>query len=575
MAQDSLQIGPYTTWKLIKAYWQSEHWVIASVFLAVVILFTGALVGLEVLLNFWYEHFYNALQAYDKQGTIDLVGMFMFIAGIFIIVSVYRYYLQQILGLRWRRWLTNQFLTRWLGEHSYYYLEVFYQGADNPDQRIQEDIASVVSLSLSLLIGLIGSIATFFAFIYILWNLSGNFSISLGSLGVFHIPGYLVWAAIIYAMVGTYFTMKIGSPLPGLNFEQQRREADFRFSAVDLRAHAEDVALYHGESYEKKSLSGSFNRVIDIWYSLIVRQKKLLWFTAGYNQLSVIIPLIVVLPNYFSKFFKLGALMQSLKAFGQVQDALSYLINSYTTIAEWRAVNRRLVALLNHMHEIKDQAAIENKFQYKTQPQARITVKELALYTPKKEKLLSHINQEFLQGHHYFIRGASGLGKSTFVRALAAIWPYGEGEIILPEGQKIMYLPQKPFMPIGSLRDALLFPDKDLPVSDDVIKSLLSECGLSELENRLHEVGPWSQQLSPGEQQRIAIIRVLLQKPDWIFLDESTSALDLAYEKQMYDLLKSKLPRCSLISVGHRPSLEQYHDVQVDFTQYGEKLSEL
>lgn len=558
----------YTIWKLIKSYWQSEQKWRAYLMLAAVILFTGALVGLQVLLNLWFNYFYNALQAYDKRSAFELIAVFMFIAALFIIVSVYRYFVQQMLGLRWRRWLTHQLISHWLHNKSYYYLEVFYPGSDNPDQRIQEDIGSLVNLSLTLLVGLMSSVVTFCAFVTILWKLSGHFSISLGQFGVWHIEGYLVWAAVIYGLIGTYFTFKIGKPLPGLNFEQQRQEANFRFAAVDLRTHAEHVALYQGEKYEKGILGHLFNRVIDIWYAVILRQKLLLWFTAGYNQFSVIIPLIVALPNYFAKVFKLGGLLQSIQAFDQVRDAMLFFVTSFTTLAEWKAVGRRLITLLNHIDEIERDAAIANKFHYQMQSQNHITTKNLTIYSPQKERLLHDVNLDFIHGHHYFIRGMSGLGKSTLVRVLAGVWPYGSGEIFRPEGKQLMYLPQNPFMPLGSLRDALLFPDQNLAVSDQEMKSLLHDCGLLELENRLHDVAPWSQQLSPGEQQRISIVRVLLQKPDWVFLDESTSALDLEYEQQMYELLKTRLPNCSLISVGHRPSLADYHDQQIDLSRY-------
>ena len=558
----------YTPWALIKSYWQSEQRLFAYCALAAVLVMTIALVMLEVMLNYWYNYFYDALQDYNKLDVFDLLWGFMFLAATLIVLAVYRYYIQAYLGLRWRRWMTDQFLTRWLEKRSYYYLENFDEATDNPDQRIQEDVGSLVNNALSLLIGFISSITTFFAFIYILWTLSGILKIPLGSLGTLQIPGYLAWVGIIYAIVGTFFTFKIGFPLISLNFEQQRREADFRFAEVDLREHAENIALYHGEHHQKNVLSKLFERVLDNWYLIIMRQKLVLWFTAGYNQLSVILPLLVALPNYFSKVFKLGGLIQTLRAFGSVQDALSFFVNSYTQIAEWRAVIQRLVTFINHIYEVEQNAETENHFVFKYSDQPKIQIKNFNILTPRGEKLLENINEEFIHGQNYLIKGISGIGKSTFVRAIAGIWPFGSGEVVLPKDQRIMFLPQKPYMPIGTLEQALLFPDRIHSQPKERLIALLNTYGLSELAARLDDVSMWSQQLSPGEQERIAFIRVLIHRPDWVFLDESTSSLDLESERQVYQLLETQLPACSIISVGHRPSLDSYHDKIIDMEKY-------
>jgi putative ATP-binding cassette transporter len=549
---ENLQSRPYTAWQLIHAYWKSDQRIFAYAFFIFVIAMNLAMVGMDVVFNHWYNHFYDALQDYDKRSAYDLIVVFVFLATVYIVLAVYKYYLQAFLSLRWRRWLTNEFLNRWLEKRSYYYLENFNESTDNPDQRIQEDISSLVTSTLELVLGFISSVTTFIAFIYILWTLSGHFSLHLGSLGTFNVPGYLVWVSIIYSIIGTFLAFKVGFPLVGLNFEQQRREANFRFAAIDLRTHAEHVALYHAEPYQKGILGGLFEKVLNNWYAIILRQKLLLWFTAGYNQVSVILPLVVVLPNYFGKVFKLGGLMQALRAFTQIQDALSFFVNSYSSIAQWRAVVRRLITFLDHMYEVENKALVENKVHYTMQDANTIVATNLTIYTPENEKLLENINLEFKHGNNYLIKGPSGIGKSTFIRVIAGIWPFGSGEIQLPKGKSIMYLPQRAYMPIGTLREALLFPDRFWSVTDEELIKLLKACDLPDLTTRLADVSMWSEQLSPGELQRIAFARVLLHKPDWVFLDESTSAMDLALEKHLFELLQKTLPNCSIISVGHQ-----------------------
>ncbi len=562
-----LQSKKYTSWELLFAYWRSEHRLFAYLMFGVVIAMTVALVGMDVVFNYWYNYFYNALQEYDKHGAVSLLIVFMFLATVFIVISVYRYYVSQYFGLRWRQWMTNQFISRWLEKHSYYYLENFDVHTDNPDQRIQEDVNAIVSLTLELIVGFVGAITTFFAFIYILWTLSGILKIPLGH-WILVVPGYLVWVAILYSILGTWITFKMGLPLVSLNFEQQRREATFRFAAIDLRTHAEDVALYRGEASQSKILHKHFGRVLENWYLIIIRQKLLLWFTSGYSQMSVFLPLLVVLPNYFNKVFLLGGLMQSLRAFSSIQDALSFLINSYTTIAQWRAVNKRLLTFLNHMAEVEAKAGVENKLTYKELPTNTIAVHQLSLSTPKGEPLLKNINEQFTAGRRYLIKGPSGIGKSTFIRAIAGIWPFGVGEIALPAKHSVLYLPQKPYVPIGTLRNALLFPDEQLHLADDTIRQVLEACHLKNLTDRLQESARWSELLSPGELKRINFARILLHKPEWIFLDESTSSLDLANEAYLYQLLKTTLPNSAIISIGHQPSVEAFHDTIIDMSKY-------
>lgn len=565
---DELGSRHYTAWQLIKSYWQSRFRLPAYLFFGIIVVMTVSLVGLEVAFNYWYNYFYNALQEYDKHGVIRLLVIFFGIAIIYIIVAVYRFYISQLFSLKWRKWLTERFISRWMRNHSYYLLEQFDQHTDNPDQRLQEDVGALVNSSLDLSLGLITAITTFLAFIYILWQLSGEITLSLGMLGTWHIYGYLVWVGVGYALIGTIFTIKLGRPLIALNFEQQKREASFRFAAVDLRTHAEQISFHKAEDHEKGLFKKLFGRVLDNWYAIILRQKILLWFTAGYNQLSVILPLLVVLPQYFDKVFLLGGLIQSLKAFSSVQESLSFVILSYTRIAEWKAVTNRLTTFVNHMEEADKDAKKANHLTITESNDTTITINYVTVSTPSKVALLVNINETFQSGERYLLEGTSGIGKSTFIRAVAGIWPYANGEIILPRNKKLMYLPQKPYMPIGSLLEAVHFPNDDKSVSDSTIVAILRDCRLEKLTSRLHEVAAWSEQLSPGEQQRITLARILLEQPDWVFLDESTSQLDVENEEYFYHLLKERFPHLSCVSVGHRPSLKQYHEHVIDMKKY-------
>jgi putative ATP-binding cassette transporter len=558
----------HTMWRLIKAYWVSENRLQVYLTTFFILLMTITLVGFDVVFNYWYNYFYNALQAYKVRDTVNLLIIFFVLAGFRVALMVYQYYVTQRFAWRWRRWLTKQFLAFWLKERAYYYLENFDDKLDNPDQRIQEDIGALVSSTLELTIGLIGAVTTFLGFIYILWTLSGTLSIPLGSLGTLHIPGYLVWVGVIYSFIGTLLTFKIGRPLIGLTFQQQRLEANFRFTAIDLRSHAVDVALYHAEDYQKTKLSGVFNKVLNNWYAIILRQRLLLWFTGGYGQLSVVLPLVVALPNYFNKVFLLGGLMQTLRAFSSVQDSLSFIVNAYPQIAQWRATAKRLTTFSNHIDEVLENATNENHLAIEYKLPNQIVAKDVSIYTPRHQILLKSVNQEFIHGQHYLIKGQSGLGKSTFVRALAGIWPFAVGKVYFPEDKKIMYLPQQPYMPIGTLAEAILFPaHMHSDLKSDIVK-VLEECHLAHLIPRLSEKGAWGDKLSPGEQQRVTFARVILSKPDWVFLDESTSMLDLANEHYMYELLKKKLPDCSMISVGHRPTLDAFHDHIINMESY-------
>jgi len=542
-------------WHLFKGYWNSEEKWKARGLLGVVIALDFAAVYILVLLNQWNNTFYNALQNYDQGEFLSLIGKFAILAFIHIAIAVYAIYLQQMLQIKWRKWMTNCYLDEWLHNQTYYKMQTLEDKTDNPDQRISEDINQFVSLTLGLSLGFLKKTATLGAFIVILWNLSGMITLPIGS-KQFTIYGYMVWLSILYAVIGTYLAAKIGNPLVRLNYDQQRYEADFRFNMVRLRENSESVAFYGGEKPEKTGLLVRFEQVFKNYWSLMNYQKRLTWFTNGYGQLAIIFPILMAAPRYFSGAMQLGGLIQTLRAFGEVQDALSFFVDSYTSIAQWQAVVKRLLGFVDHMETV-EKLKIETTIVEANVK--RLAIQNLTVALPNGEALLQNVSLQVSGGEKLLITGASGCGKSTFMRTISGIWPFGKGSIVIPQGQTRLFLPQRPYLPLGSLKEAILYPRESVMTDDEKIKAVMKECQLSEFISRLDDIDDWSRILSLGEQQRIAFARVLLIKPEWVFLDEATSALDEPTEKIMYELLVAQLPNASIISIGHRNTLVNYH----------------
>jgi putative ATP-binding cassette transporter len=544
-------------WRLTRAYWRSEEKWGARGLLAVIVGLNLGDVYLLVLLNEWNNRFYNALQNYDHRVFFKALGDFSILAGILIVISVYELYFQQMLEIKWRRWMTEHYLKEWLTQQSYYLLQLFNNNTDNPDQRISEDLRLFVSSTLDLSIGLLKATVTLLSFVMILWRLSGSLSFLLGH-NHMTVPGYMVWAAIGYAVIGTWLTTKIGRPLVKLNFDQQRYEADFRFSLVRLRENSESIAFYRGENQEQVNFSGRFKKVFGNFRELMYRQKKLTWLTSGYSQLAIIFPFLVAAPRYFSRQILLGGLIQIASAFGRVQDALSFFVASYSSIAEWQAVVNRLVGFNNNIDLVRSSSA-KAPIQVNDSTDQTFTVSNLGVSLPNGRLLLDNLEFKLNKGDTLLITGPSGSGKSTLMRTLAGIWPFAKGNIDFPQDECVLFLPQKPYLPLGSLRETLLYPHGIGGISDQTLQAVMGMCKLSQLSEQLDKVENWSQVLSLGEQQRIAFARTLLQQPKWLFLDEATSALDEPTESLMYRLLSEQLQDSAIISVGHRQTLASYH----------------
>ncbi len=544
-------------WYLTKSYWQSEEKKKAFFLLACIIALTLGVVYMLVLLNQWNNSFYSALQNYDAKKIFDELIHFSWLAAIYILLAVYSYYLQQTLILNWRRWLTTRFIDIWLQNKTYYNLQMFGKDTDNPDQRISEDVRQFVEMTLSFGIGILKAFCTFASFVVILYNLSGSLSFTfMGK--TWTINGYMLWASLLYSVIGTYITHIVGRKLVKINFIQQKYEADFRFSMIRLRESAESVAFYRGEAQEGSVFKQRFKMLLDNFWKLVNKQKQLVFLNSGYSQIAIIFPFVVAMNRYLTKEVTLGGLMQVASAFGRVQDSLSYFVDMYSSIAQWQAVVMRLTCFGHHMHDVYQQA---ERFHVERFAAADVVeVDNMQIDLPDGKPLLENISFTLHPGHNVLIKGVSGSGKSTLLRAISGIWPFVDGKIFLPERDKLMFIPQKSYLPLGTLRAALNYPGNK-PIDDTELIYLMDLCQIGYLKDKLDLEADWSHVLSVGEQQRLAFVRAHIQQPQWLFLDEATSALDEDTEANMYSLLQERLQQTTVVSVGHRSTLNKYHEL--------------
>lgn len=544
-------------WYLTKSYWQSEEKKKAFFLLACIIALTLGVVYMLVLLNQWNNSFYSALQNYDAKKIFDELIHFSWLAAIYILLAVYSYYLQQTLILNWRRWLTTRFIDIWLQNKTYYNLQMFGKDTDNPDQRISEDVRQFVEMTLSFGIGILKAFCTFASFVVILYNLSGSLSFTfMGK--TWMINGYMLWASLLYSVIGTYITHIVGRKLVKINFIQQKYEADFRFSMIRLRESAESVAFYRGEAQEGSVFKQRFKMLLDNFWKLVNKQKQLVFLNSGYSQIAIIFPFVVAMNRYLTKEVTLGGLMQVASAFGRVQDSLSYFVDMYSSIAQWQAVVMRLTCFGHHMHDVYQQA---ERFHVERFAAADVVeVDNMQINLPDGKPLLENISFTLHPGHNVLIKGVSGSGKSTLLRAISGIWPFVDGKIFLPERDKLMFIPQKSYLPLGTLRAALNYPGNK-PIDDTELIYLMDLCQIGYLKDKLDLEADWSHVLSVGEQQRLAFVRAHIQQPQWLFLDEATSALDEDTEANMYSLLQERLQQTTVVSVGHRSTLNKYHEL--------------
>jgi putative ATP-binding cassette transporter len=545
----------YDVWVLTKGYWGSEERWSARVLLTSIIGLNVGLVGVNVLQNEANGALFTALQQRNAAEFYRAFVVVILLILFYLAVAVLRVYLDQTLQLRWRRWLTDQYVPRWLANKTFYRMR-FSGRIDNPDQRISEDVRLFIERSMALVLGFLNALATLASFAALLWYLSGSITLSIAGL-VLTIPGYMFWVAVFYSGLGSVIAHLIGRPLIRLNNRQQAVEADFRYNLVHLREEAEGIALYRGEEQERSIALGRFRALYDNFKRIILRSNQYLMFQLLFSQGTSSFALLIASPRYFSGSIQLGFLIQTANAFERVNEALSWFIASYTAFAEWRATADRLTEFVAEIR--RDTAATAFGTRTETAVQDTIDLHDVGVSLPNGAPLLAPITLTFKPHEAVLLKGPSGSGKSTLFRVLAGLWPFSSGRICLPAGATTLFLPQRPYIPLGSLRAALWFPAPPALDREDEAYKALAAVGLSTLRQRFDEDAHWAQTLSLGEQQRLAIARALLIKPDWLFLDEATSATDEEEEAALYRMIAAALPATTLISIGHRNSLEAYH----------------
>lgn len=522
-------------------------------------------IGFTVILkmvNTWQADFFNSIQEKKFQDFIYLLLYFVVLAAVYVAVAVQKAYINQLLQVRWRKSMTEHFVGRWLGPAQHYRMRMISGPADNPDQRISEDVHTFVGSTMVLGIGFFGNLMRLFTFLFVLWQLSEAFPMT--SFGApFNVPGYLIIIAAAYAAVGTFFTHLIGRPLVGLQFSKERYEANFRFAMARVRENGEQIALLGGEEAERAALHERFGSVLANVYAVIRRQRKLNIFTYSFSNLSTVFPFLMLGPAYFFGKATLGSLMQTRGAFDSVLDGLTWFVDNYTNLADYRATVQRLTGFEAAM-KLTDQASVSPPHIERQAAGKVFAARDLVVSLPEGRPLSAAPGLVFEAGDRVLLSGISGSGKTTLLRAFSGIWPFGKGRVDVPPGTCVLVLPQRTYLPQGTLRQALTYPRLPDAYPDTDVRSALAAVGLGHLAAELDEAANWMFRLSGGEQQRLGVARALLAKPDWLFLDEATAALDSGGERELYEVLLDRLPKTAIVSIAHRDTLDDLHNRRIE-----------
>ncbi|CAG7603394.1 ABC transporter ATP-binding protein/permease [Candidatus Vallotia tarda] len=556
-----------TTWSLIKPYWVSNEKWAARGLLSLVVAINMIMIGVNAWFNTWQRVFFDAIQQYNYPVFRHSLLQFTAIAIALILLGSYRMYFRQMIEFRWRQWITAQYMHEWLSGRSYYHIERD-KLIDNPDQRISIDLQEMASTTLTLSLDFLSTFVTLLWFGNVLWNLAGSLNFAVFGINI-TVPGYMVWTSFLYAVVGSYITHRVNNPLASINYQQQRVEADFRFSLIRLRENADQIALYEGERSEERALQGSFKHIRDNWRMIMRYTRRLNFVMVSYSQLAIVFPFIAAAPKYFAQTVSYGGYQQTISAFGTVSSSFSWFISSYSTLAAWRAVTNRLkefrrIIIQPKLLESAMQAAKHDGIYTRITNTTALRVRELRLLHPDGTPLSTIGKIDISPGSRVLVRGASGSGKSILLRSLAGLWPFGSGTIEIPANARLMFVPQKSYVPICRLKSVLSYSTNANNFTNVDCINVLQACRLGKLVDKLYVSDHWERVLSPGEQQRLAIARVLLQKPDFLFLDESTSALDLETEAALYQVLRQYLAHAAIVSVAHRESVQVMHEEMIE-----------
>jgi putative ATP-binding cassette transporter len=545
--------------RLLAIYWRSPDAPKGAALLAVAVVLELSTVYGTVMLSEVQRQIFDAFQDRAMASFTQAIGLFLAVAAGFVLVSTYRVYVRNALEIRWRRTLTDHLLQQWISYQAYCQIELHRKAIDNPDQRIAEDAREFVASALGLSLSLLSALATLVSFAAILWSISGDWRFDLDG-REFHIPGLMMWVAIGYALIATWITHRVGRRLVPIQFDRQRYEADFRFALVRFRENVEEVALAHGERGERRNALSRFQGVVGNWWQLIRAQRNLVLLTTGIGQANSLVPLLIAAPAFFAGHIRLGSVMQARIAYGEVSGALTWFVNAYQEIARWRAHIERLVTLLDEVAATRAELAQTERIQVERADAPELVIDDVRLARPDGQVLIEHADAVIHPGERVVVVGPTGSGKRTLLRAVAGIWRFGKGRIRIPKGARMLVLPERPYLPIGTLREAVTYPEPSDGYSDREIRDALERVGLAALAGRLDDSEHWQQHLSGGEQQRLGVARALLQRPDFLFLDEATSGLDDEESRRIYELLREQLPGTALISIAYRQALEKYHE---------------